>query len=70
MIYKNTNNIYYNSILATWNHKRFIIYIAAGISAAVLLLVFLWIICIATAYDKKWVTNQFAWYSGMNIWRC
>ncbi|XP_021122682.1 CD226 antigen isoform X2 [Anas platyrhynchos] len=41
------------TMLATWNHKRFIIYIAAGISAAVLLLVFLWIICIATAYDKK-----------------
>ncbi|XP_047936843.2 CD226 antigen [Anser cygnoides] len=41
------------TMLATWDHKWFITYIAGGISAAVLLLVFLLIFCISTAYDKK-----------------
>ncbi|XP_050746828.1 CD226 antigen [Gymnogyps californianus] len=41
------------TVAGTWDHKRFIIYIAGGISAAVLLLVFLLIFCITTAYHKK-----------------
>jgi len=50
---QNTNHIYYNCILATWDHKWFIIYVAGGTSAAVLLLVFILIFCITTAYHKK-----------------
>ncbi|XP_072707690.1 CD226 antigen [Ciconia boyciana] len=41
------------TIAATWDPKWFIIYIAGGISAAVLLLVFSLIFCITTAYRKK-----------------
>ncbi|XP_031444879.1 CD226 antigen isoform X1 [Phasianus colchicus] len=41
------------TVVATWDHKWFIIYIAGGTSAAVLLLVFLLIFCITTAYRKK-----------------
>ncbi|OXB69758.1 UNVERIFIED_CONTAM: hypothetical protein H355_010173, partial [Colinus virginianus] len=41
------------TVVATWNQKWFIIYIAGGTSAAVLLLVFLLIFCITTAYHKN-----------------
>ncbi|KAM6276062.1 CD226 antigen isoform 4-T4 [Spheniscus humboldti] len=41
------------TVAATWDPKCFIIYIAGGISAAVLLLIFLLIFCITTAYRKN-----------------
>ncbi|KAM6210919.1 LOW QUALITY PROTEIN: CD226 antigen [Sarcoramphus papa] len=50
---RNKTSVMSFTVAGTWDHKRFIIYIAGGISAAVLLLVFLLIFCITTAYHKK-----------------
>ncbi|XP_074733522.1 CD226 antigen [Strix uralensis] len=50
---RNTTYVKTYTVAATWDHRWFIVYIAGGISAAVLLLVFPLIFCITTAYHKK-----------------
>ncbi|KAM7035898.1 LOW QUALITY PROTEIN: CD226 antigen-like [Passerculus sandwichensis] len=56
---RNKNYMMNFTVAAAWDHKWFITYLAERISAAVLVLDFLLIFCITTAYHKKPPSNSY-----------